>query len=264
MLHLTSFISAYCLFLAAVFGACMGSFLNCMAWRIVHGESLWKGRSHCDSCGHVLSARELIPIASYFINKKKCRYCGAKLSAAHLWAEAATALTFLALLLKYDIAWKTLELALFASILLCCAFADMEGSIIPDGCILLGILLRIGSAVFLGITRAALLDAALGGFGIGGALLLVVLLYERIKKTEAMGGGDIKLFFLTGLFFGWRLNLLCLLFSCLFGIAFAAVTGKARAGGESKAFPWGPSITAAAIFTLLWGQELMSAYLRLF
>ena len=40
MLHLTPFLTVYCCALAALLGACMGSFLNCMAWRVVHGESV--------------------------------------------------------------------------------------------------------------------------------------------------------------------------------------------------------------------------------
>ena len=65
MLHLTPFLTVYCCALAALLGACMGSFLNCMAWRVVHGESVLRGRSHCDACGHMLGARDLVPIVSY-------------------------------------------------------------------------------------------------------------------------------------------------------------------------------------------------------
>lgn len=54
MLYLTPAFTVYCCFVAALLGACMGSFLNCMAWRVVHGESVLRGRSHCDVCGHVL------------------------------------------------------------------------------------------------------------------------------------------------------------------------------------------------------------------
>ena len=44
----------------------MGSFLQLwQAWRIVHGESVLRGRSHCDACGHVLAVRDLIPVVSY-------------------------------------------------------------------------------------------------------------------------------------------------------------------------------------------------------
>ena len=53
MLYADPFLTVYCCLLAALLGACMGSFLNCAAWRIVHGESVLRGRSHCDACGQV-------------------------------------------------------------------------------------------------------------------------------------------------------------------------------------------------------------------
>lgn len=82
MLYADSFLTVYCCLLAALLGACMGSFLNCAAWRIVHGESVLHGRSHCDACGHVLAVRDLIPVVSYLAAHGRCRYCGAKLSPA--------------------------------------------------------------------------------------------------------------------------------------------------------------------------------------
>lgn len=59
MLYTAPAITIYSCFIAALLGACMGSFLNCAAWRIVHGESVLRGRSHCDVCGHVLAPRDL-------------------------------------------------------------------------------------------------------------------------------------------------------------------------------------------------------------
>ena len=46
--------AAFLLGVAAVLGACLGSFVNCLAWRLANGESVLAGRSHCTSCGHVL------------------------------------------------------------------------------------------------------------------------------------------------------------------------------------------------------------------
>lgn len=265
MLHLSVGIAVYCGVLAFVLGACMGSFLGCMAWRIVHGESVLRGRSHCDVCGHVLSAADLIPIVSYLAHHGKCRYCGAKLSARHLWAELATGVTYVLLLFQFDISLQALEMILFASVLLAAAFADLEGYIIPDRFIAAGILLRVPFFFCVGDWRQTLPDALLGGFAVGGGLLAVVLLYEKLRRVEAMGGGDLKLLFLTGLYLGWAKNLLCLLFACLLGIGFALATQKSRQTQENaKLFPWGPSICAAAIVTLLVGDRLIAAYLSLF
>ena len=261
MLYSTPYITAYCLTLAVVLGLCVGSFLNCLAWRLVHGESVLKGRSHCDACGHVLAPRDLIPVVSFLLSRGKCRYCGKKLSRTHLAAELSTAAVFVALLLKYDISLQTLEYALFCGTLLTCAFADLEGYMIPDRCVLFGVALR---PVFLLLMKSPVsmwLDSLLGGFLVAGGLLALVLLYEKLRKVDAMGGGDIKLLFLTGLYLGWKCNLLCLFAACILGILFGLIATRRS---DTPLFPWGPAITAADILTLLFGDPILEAYLGLF
>lgn len=265
MLHLTPALTAYCCFLALLLGACAGSFLNCAASRRVHGRSALRGRSCCDACGHTLAPRDLIPVLSYLLSRGRCRYCGAKLSSRHLWAELSSALTFLLLLLRYDISLQMLQALLLSCVLLACAFADLEGYIIPDRYILTGIILRLPFFFLLPDLKGQLLSAALGGFAVGGGLLLVVLLYEKLRRVDAMGGGDLKLLFLTGLYLGWLENLLCLLLACLIGIVTALAAQKRRPARQApRLIPWGPSIAAAAILTLLLGDPIISAYLSLF
>ena len=257
-------LTVYFCALMFVFGACMGSFLNCMAWRSVHGESVWRGRSHCDICGHVLTLRDLLPIVSWLAQRGRCRHCGAKLSAGHLAAELVTGLVCVLLLLKYDISLQGLELLLLAFVVLASAFADLEGYIIPDRFLAVGLVLRI-PFFWTGDWRRELPDALLGGFAVGGGLLLLVLLYEKLRGVDAMGGGDLKLLFVTGLYLGWKRNLLCLLLACVFGIVFALATRRRRQGQENEeVFPWGPSIAAAALVTALAGNEAVAAYLSLF
>ena len=52
MLHISFGITAYILFITFILGCCLGSFADCMAVRLVSGQSVLSGRSHCDSCGH--------------------------------------------------------------------------------------------------------------------------------------------------------------------------------------------------------------------
>lgn len=264
MLYLTPGFTVYCSVIIFLLGACMGSFLNCLAWRLVQGQSPWKGRSHCDHCGHVLSGRDLIPVVSFLLAGGKCRYCGVKLSTRYVWTEITSGTVFLALLHRYDISLQTLEYLLFASILLGCAFADLEGYMIPDGLVLAGVLLRIPFYFLLSDGRGHLLDSVLGGVAVGGGLLAVVLLYEKMRKIDAMGGGDIKLLCLTGLYLGWAKNLLCLMAACIIGIVFGLIAQRRAGEDEPQIFPWGPSIAAAAILTALFGQQIIDAYMGLF
>lgn len=264
MLYLSPGFAVYFCVLAFWFGACMGSFLNCMAWRIVHGESVLRGRSHCDVCGHVLTAGDLVPIVSYLVHRGRCRWCGAKLSARHVWAEGLTGAAFVLILLRFDLSLQALGALMLACVLLAGAFADLEGYIIPDRLIVAGVAARI-PFFFFENWRRTLPDALLGGFAVGGGLLAFVLLYEKLRKVEAMGGGDLKLLFVTGLWLGWAKNLLCLLLACLFGIAFGLATQKRRAAQENaKLFPWGPSICAAGIVTMLAGDAVIAAYVSMF
>ena len=145
MLRLSPFITVYCCAVAALLGACTGSFLACLAWRTVHGESVLRGRSHCDVCGHVLGVRDLVPVFSYLLSGGKCRYCGAKLSARHVWGELISAAVFVSLLLQNDISLQTLEAWLLACVLLACTFADLEGYIIPDRFVAAGVVLFIAT-----------------------------------------------------------------------------------------------------------------------
>lgn len=259
MRYLSPFSFGYACLVAGVLGACLGSFLNCLAWRAVHGESALRGRSHCDSCGHVLGVRDLIPIVSFFLAKGRCRYCGARLSSRHVWAEAVMAAVFVSLLLRYDISLQTLEAWLAACVLAACAFADLEGYIIPDRFVAVGIVLFIAGTPFANDPGGRLFDGALGGFGVAGGLTLLVLFLEKRMGREAMGGGDLKLLFLTGLYFGWKENLLCLFLACVIGIVWG-LAGK-KTGG--KAIAWGPSIALAAWLTALAGESVIRWYLSL-
>ena len=227
MLHLTPFLTVYCCVLAALLGACMGSFLNCMAWRVVHGESALRGRSHCDACGHVLGAA-----------------------------------VFVSLLLHYDISLRLLEAWFLASILLACSFADLEGYIIPDRFLAAGLVLFIASLFFAPAPLGRLADGLLGGFGVALGLLAVVTVLEKRMGREAMGGGDLKLLFVTGLFFGWKGNLLCLILACIFGIVFGLLAAG-RGGEKGAPIPWGPSIALGAWVTALAGEPFIRWYLSL-
>ena len=265
MLHTSVFTTVYFTLLAAILGACMGSFLNCMGWRIVHGESVVNGRSHCDSCGHVLTFTDLIPVFSYIAHKGRCRYCGVKLSASHLVGEIVSALVFVSCLWKFDISLDFAQDLLFGCILLAVSFADIEGFIIPDGFIIAAIVLRVIFVSFSKDILARLVFSALGGFGVALVLLLIVLLFEKLFHREAMGGGDIKLIFVCGLFLGWQKNILCLLLACVVGIIFGVITQNARKAQEDpKIFPFGPSIAIGAWLALLFGENIINAYISLF
>jgi len=248
------------LLLICLTGLIMGSFLNCLAIRLLNGEPLVRGRSHCMSCKNVLGARDLVPLFSWLVQKGRCRYCGAKISVRYPISEAATALVFASLMIKYGLSWRLLELLLLSSVLLCISFCDLQEYIIPDKLIICGIICRMVFILGSGDVWQQMLQSLLGGLTAALPLLLIALAAEKIMKREAMGGGDIKLMFMIGLFFPWQIDMLVLLLGCLIGTVFGLFWSK----GFGKEFPFGPSLAAGAWIAMLFGENLLNSYLGLF
>jgi len=75
-------------------GACVGSFLNVVVWRLPRGQSLSHPGSRCPKCGHGLAWRDNIPVLGWLFLGGKCRYCKAGISARYPLVEAFTGLLF--------------------------------------------------------------------------------------------------------------------------------------------------------------------------
>jgi leader peptidase (prepilin peptidase)/N-methyltransferase len=84
------------LFIAFLFilGACIGSFLNVVVWRLPRGESLVTPPSHCPKCGHQLAWYDNVPVLGWLWLRGRCRYCSAPISARYPIVEAVTGLLF--------------------------------------------------------------------------------------------------------------------------------------------------------------------------
>lgn len=80
-----------------VFGAVMGSFCCCQAWRVRYKEEGKKDlgkRSVCLRCKKQLKWYENIPIVSWLAQGGKCRSCGEKIGNVEIWTELAGATVF--------------------------------------------------------------------------------------------------------------------------------------------------------------------------
>lgn len=279
MLYASPLITVYVLVVAALLGLVMGSFINCWAWRYMNGESVMRGRSHCTSCGHDLGVRDLVPVFSWLATRGTCRYCGEKVSARYPATEVVCALAFAAIVAMHGLSLETVELLAFAGILLFLSLTDLDDYLIPNGCIIAALAVR---AVYLAVAFAlGQIDLptigyyVLSAFGMGLALVIIVLVADKVFGRDSMGGGDLKLFFVAGLYFGWQQGLFLVIVSCVIGIVGGALFSRNQ--GETpdgvpdnegqtalrRAFPFGPAIAVACVITMLIGEPLISWYLSL-
>jgi leader peptidase (prepilin peptidase)/N-methyltransferase len=294
---MTPALTAYVLVLVALLGACMGSFLDCLAWRLVHGGNVFSGRSKCDACDHVLGIRDLIPIVSWVSTKGHCRYCGAHISCRHPLIELLCAGIFVVVMVRYQYSLEAIEMIAFACILIVLSLTDLDSWTIPNGCIVTAIVIRfayvIANGVICGMDVFQVVCSTLfDGLIVAIPLLVLVLFADKVLKKESMGGGDLKLFFVAGLYFGWQECLLLIILACVFGIVLALCSrphnatdashqavqssddpedtendhsaSDQSATGLQRMIPFGPSIALACFATMLCGQTFIAWYIGLF
>lgn len=329
MYQTTPLIMFYILIFAFLFGAVFGSYIDCVAWRLAHQERVARGRSHCDVCGHVLVAGDLIPIISYLRSGGRCRYCGAKFSAESTWVEFMLGLAFAAIVYKFDLSFVALRYLGLLVILMGLSLVDQKTCIIPDRFHVAGILwwlltlpliactqgrgltealsitgarfplanapglqdglgrimlaaavLQPGSAATAGNNLAASAAATnatgasatftadipftqwlltdlrwglISAFGVGVLMLLISLVFDKLTGKESLGGGDIKLLFMTGLYMRPGVTLFSLILSCFVGLFIAL-------GLKKDKIPFGPSISIAVFLSILFGSEFVAWY----
>lgn len=289
MLHLSPFLTTYCTVLAFVLGTVLASFLGCLGWRICKGESVLRGRSHCDTCNHVLGALDLVPIFSYLFHKGRCRYCGAKIPPINLVGEMIMGVLFALLILTCDsFSFELLLWMFFFCILYLVTVTDIYEQIIPDGAIITAIVVKVFFVIIchffdfsqniIYLEKTSLWEKLVGllidGLSISLPLLILVIIMEKIMKKDAMGGGDIKLLFVTGLYLGWMNNILVMFIACIIGIIIGTIqqrNAQSEAGSKESDseeepfyFPFGPSIALSAVFVLFFGNQILDWYLSLF
>ena len=79
------------LLLLALAGACVGSFINVVVWRMPRDESvIWPG-SHCPHCGHGVRWHDNIPVIGWLLLVGRCRDCHQPIARRYPLVEALTA-----------------------------------------------------------------------------------------------------------------------------------------------------------------------------
>ena len=169
---------------ATLVGACVGSFLNVCVYRLPEGHSVISPRSRCPVCETPIAWYDNLPVMSWLLLRGKCRTCGAPFSVQYAIVELATALLWLAAVVRFGASWHALAVALFFTLLLGIALTDLRTYIIPDeftiGGTILGLLL---SAAPGGITLRQSVIGAVVGFGF---LYLAAVVGEWALKKPAM------------------------------------------------------------------------------
>ena len=115
-----------------IFGTLMGSFLTVIGLRLPKKENFTTTHSHCDSCGHILTLTEMIPIISYILQKGRCRHCGKKVDILSTYVELFTGALFAVAFYAFGFSYELLIALGIVSLLMIVVVSDITYLIIPD------------------------------------------------------------------------------------------------------------------------------------
>jgi len=118
-----------------VLGACVGSFLNVVIYRLPLGISVSNPRrSFCPSCKYQIPMWHNLPLVSWLVLRGKCANCRAPISPRYLFVELLTAVLFLLVFLWFgrDQPWMVLPLCGFLALCVAATYIDFDHMIIPD------------------------------------------------------------------------------------------------------------------------------------
>lgn len=239
-----------------IVGLVFGSFFNVVGLRVPEGQSIVTPPSHCPSCGRRLTIRDLVPVFSYVFLKGRCRTCGAKISPIYPVIELVTGLLFLFSFLQATSIGAMFAGWLLISLLIIVLVSDLAEMIIPDKVLLwfLPIFIIFRVVIPLQPWWDSLLGAAAGFL-----LLAAITLISR----GGMGGGDVKLFALIGLFTGMKIVLLGFMLSAFFGALIGVIAMMFGLVKRRQPIPFAPFITLGVLTAFFFGDRLISFYLSL-
>ena len=262
--------------LAFVLGACIGSFINVVVWRLpimlndewnqaaaaqlkteapeVSGLTLSKPDSHCPVCKNPIRWYHNLPILGWLILRGSCADCSTPISKRYPGIELIAGLLAALTAYYFPADWQGLFALGLVLTLLTITLIDWDTQLIPDVIALpllwAGLLFNLGNG-FINI-EAAVIGAAAGYMVLWGCFKG----FQLATGKEGMGYGDFKLLAALGAWFGWQALPVIILLASIGGASFG-ITQRLRGKLQAQqAMPFGPWLALAGVAQLWWGQEL--------
>ncbi len=249
------------LLIAGLFGACIGSFLNVVIYRVPLGQSLVSPPSRCPKCGYRLKWHDNVPIFGWLLLGGRCRNCKNPISIQYPLVELITAVLFVLVVWVTPAGPLMVSRLLFVCILIALFGIDLEHQILPNSITLPGIVAGVLLSV---IAPPGWRDALLGVLLGAGILYGIAWAYYLWRREEGLGMGDVKMLAMIGAFLGWKAVLVTMVLSSFSGAVIGVSLLASQRGGMKLALPFGTFLAVGALVAMFVGAPLINWYAGFF
>jgi leader peptidase (prepilin peptidase)/N-methyltransferase len=274
-----------------IVGLVVGSFLNVVIYRLpIMLEREWQAQaaevlatsppqaekpfnlsmppSACPACKAPIKAWQNIPVLSWLALGGRCAACKGRISLRYPLVELTTGL------LSAGVAWHFgFSSAAFCALLVtwtlvALAGIDIDHQLLPDTLTLPLMWLGLLAATVVGPMAGASLpvsanDAIMGASAGYMSLWLVFHIFKLLTGKEGMGYGDFKLYAALGAWLGWKLLPLIIVLSAATGAVLGILMIVLRGRDKAAPMPFGPYLAAAGWIAMMYGDALVTGYLRI-
>ena len=98
---------------------------------------------------------------------------------------------------------------------------------------------------------------------VGGALIISIPLLILAMTTGGIGGGDIKLMFVSGIYLGFYNIIAAFVFGVVVGGIYGIVVLIKKSKSRKDAIPFGPFLAIGLFFGLVYGTQFIQWYVSL-
>jgi leader peptidase (prepilin peptidase)/N-methyltransferase len=258
----------------ALFGLCVGSFLNVVIYRLPRMmEAQWRAEcaalagaepepaetfnlvqppSRCPSCGTPITALQNVPVLSWVALRGKCAKCSSPISFRYPAVELVAGALAVLMAWRFGYSAALLGALVFGWALLALTFIDLDTQLLPDD-----ITLPLLWAGLLANSFGTFVDLRSAVFGAAGGYLLLWSVYwafRLLAKKEGMGYGDFKLLGALGAWVGWQAIPFVVLVSAALGAIVGGVALYLTKRGMETRIPFGPYLAVGGLAGLLCGR----------
>ncbi len=238
--------------IAALWGLCLGSFINAAALRAVQGRDWVWARSRCFSCHKPLKFSQNLPLYGWLRHAGRAACCKARLPVRYIGVELLCAGLAVLVLARLGAAQAFIFTPFF--VCNCVLFlTDLDDFHIPDwtslGSLVIGLVLAASGASGLPVFAASLGGAAFG-FGL---LYGINFAYRLWRGHDGLGFGDVKLMAAYGAWLGAVAVLPILFLAAFAGALFGGVWLVMRRPSDAARaiLPFGVFLVLAAFIWVL-------------
>ena len=236
-------------------------------WDTRPWTEVFRGRSRCSACGEAVRPVDNIPIVSWLVLRGRCRSCGTRIPAFHIWVELLVPLLFVGAVVALGWGWQILPALWLIPVGVAVSVIDIRTLIVPTRIVWPSFFVSVALCVAVAAIEVEwewLLAALIGLAVMAGPMFAIWFI-----NPKGMGFGDVRLATLLGLNVGFYagtvsagsigapvfLAVVAMGGSAVIGIVLAVAAFGVR--GKGVRVPFGPSMVIGCLSVIAFAAPIL-------